>query len=181
MCYVEPVPVRKIENPYAVQRPHASVDMLERQGSFRGFTRLAESSPFKRNISLRLNELPSTLERQRQVSGGILGPQQYGAGATGPSNANTSGKQSFKQLIILYLMLCCCGICYGSACHLAVILSKRLNESSWFFGTEATYPWLICRTLCWKVMLVSTEMYFPMDLENFCHGMSTVASIVNLV
>jgi len=88
---LEPVPVRKVENPYAVQRPHASADMLERQGSFRGFTRLADSSPFKRNISLRLNELPSTLERQRQVSVGILGPQQYGSGVVGPANANTGG------------------------------------------------------------------------------------------
>jgi len=69
--------------------------MLERQGSFRGFTRLADSSPFKRNISLRLNELPSTLERHRQVSGGILGPQQYGSGVAGPAAAaNTSGTAS---------------------------------------------------------------------------------------
>ena len=80
--------MRKVENPYAVQRPHASADMLERQGSFRGFTRLAESSPFKRNISLRLNELPSTLERQRQVATGIIGPQQY----AGPASTNSSGK-----------------------------------------------------------------------------------------
>jgi len=69
--------------------------MLERQGSFRGFTRLADSSPFKRNISLRLNELPSTLERHRQVSGGILGPHQYGSGVAGPAAAaNTSGMAS---------------------------------------------------------------------------------------
>ena len=98
----EPVPVRKVENPYAVQRPHASADMLERQGSFRGFTRLADSSPFKRNISLRLNELPSTLERQRQLSSGIIGPQQYGSGVAGPAAANTSGRTG--QLMIWYLI-----------------------------------------------------------------------------
>lgn len=84
--------MRKVENPYAVQRPHASADMLERQGSFRGFTRLADSSPFKRNISLRLNELPSTLERQRQLTTGIIGPQQYGFGVVGPASTNTSGE-----------------------------------------------------------------------------------------
>lgn len=84
--------MRKVENPYAVQRPHASADMLERQGSFRGFTRLADSSPFKRNISLRLNELPSTLERQRQLTTGIIGPQQYGSGVVGPASTNTSGE-----------------------------------------------------------------------------------------
>jgi len=95
----------KIENPYAVQRPHASVDMLERQGSFRGFTRLADSSPFKRNISLRLNELPSTLERQRQVATGILGPQQYGSGIAGPASANTSGKTMIMYLLCISLLV----------------------------------------------------------------------------
>lgn len=98
LCLPEPVPVRKVENPYAVQRPHASADMIERQGSFRGFTKLADSSPFKRNISLRLNELPSTLERQRQVATGILGPQQYGTGVSGPASANTSGKTIISYL-----------------------------------------------------------------------------------
>ena len=93
--------MRKVENPYAVQRPHASVDMLERQGSFRGFTRLADSSPFKRNISLRLNELPSTLERQRQVATGIIGPQQYGAGVAGPASVNTSGKTADSNSILV--------------------------------------------------------------------------------
>jgi len=92
--------VRKVENPYAVQRPHASADMLERQGSFRGFTRLADSSPFKRNISLRLNELPSTLERQRQLSAGIIGPQQYESGVGGPAAVNTSG---MTQLNLFYI------------------------------------------------------------------------------
>lgn len=64
----EPVPVKKVDNLYAVQRPHASQNMLLRQGSFRGFPKLQETtSPFKRTISLRLNELPSTLQRQNAV------------------------------------------------------------------------------------------------------------------
>jgi len=102
LCHTDPVPVCRVENPYAIQRPHASADMLERQGSFRGFTRLADSSPFKRNISLRLNELPSTLERQRQVATGILGPQQYDSGIAGPASANTSGKTTvINSLFVL--------------------------------------------------------------------------------
>jgi len=100
--------VCKIENPYAIQRPHASADMLERQGSFRGFTRLADSSPFKRNISLRLNELPSTLERQRQVATGILGPEQYGLGIAGPASANTSGKMAFIFTLADFWLIFCC-------------------------------------------------------------------------
>jgi len=72
----EPVPVKQVDNPFALKRPHAPADIVERQGSFRSFPRLAESSPFKRNVSLRVNELPSTLERQRQVAAGIIGPEQ---------------------------------------------------------------------------------------------------------
>lgn len=52
-------------NPFAVERPHAAPHLLERQGSFRGFTHLNNSSPFKRQMSLRISELPSNLERQR--------------------------------------------------------------------------------------------------------------------
>lgn len=42
--------------------------MLERQGSFRGFTQLNQASPFKRQLSLRVNDLPSNLERTRSHS-----------------------------------------------------------------------------------------------------------------
>ena len=42
--------------------------MLERQGSFRGFTQLNQASPFKRQLSLRINDLPSNLERTRSHS-----------------------------------------------------------------------------------------------------------------
>lgn len=64
----EPVPVKRVDNPFAVQRPHATDNLLLRQGSFRGFSKLQEvSSPFKRTLSLRLNELPSTLQRQNAM------------------------------------------------------------------------------------------------------------------
>ncbi|XP_046337089.2 protein numb-like isoform X4 [Haliotis rufescens] len=77
----EPVPVRKIDNPYAVQRPHATSSMLNRQGSFRGFEKLHEaSSPFKRSVSLRLGELPSTLQRQNAI---LESPTHNGNGAVG--------------------------------------------------------------------------------------------------
>ncbi|XP_047993305.1 protein numb isoform X1 [Leguminivora glycinivorella] len=52
-------------NPFAVERPHAAPHLLERQGSFRGFSHLNNSSPFKRQMSLRISELPSNLERTR--------------------------------------------------------------------------------------------------------------------
>jgi numb-like protein len=53
-------------NPFAIERPHATPSMLERQGSFRGFTQIGAQSPFKRQMSLRITDLPSNAERQRQ-------------------------------------------------------------------------------------------------------------------
>ncbi|XP_071799363.1 uncharacterized protein [Asterias amurensis] len=60
-------PVEKPALPYAMPRRHATDAMLARQGSFRGFPGLHTQSPFKRQLSLRLNDLPSTLQRQQQV------------------------------------------------------------------------------------------------------------------
>lgn len=64
---IEPVPVKKVENPHAIARPHATPLMLQRQGSFRVFQHLNQS-PFKRQLSLRLNDLPSNLERTLSMS-----------------------------------------------------------------------------------------------------------------
>ncbi|XP_076680499.1 NUMB endocytic adaptor protein isoform X3 [Andrena cerasifolii] len=60
--------VKQVYNPFAIERPHATPSMLERQGSFRGFTQLNQASPFKRQLSLRVNDLPSNLERTRSHS-----------------------------------------------------------------------------------------------------------------
>ena len=76
----DPIPQRQTANPFAVQRPHATQDMLVRQGSFRGFQKLSETSPFKRQLSLRLNDLPSTLERRSEE------PHANGIGHNGPGN-----------------------------------------------------------------------------------------------
>ncbi|BFZ11951.1 hypothetical protein BsWGS_14991 [Bradybaena similaris] len=87
----EPVPMRAASNPYAVQRPHATANLLERQGSFRGFEKLQEiSSPFKRTLSLRLNELPSTLQRQNAVT---VSPTQNGNGVVGATIPEVSQEQ----------------------------------------------------------------------------------------
>ncbi|XP_063061566.1 numb-like protein isoform X2 [Engraulis encrasicolus] len=49
----------------AIPRRHAPLEQLVRQGSFRGFPALSQkNSPFKRQLSLRLNDLPSTLQRK---------------------------------------------------------------------------------------------------------------------
>ncbi|CAN0403977.1 unnamed protein product [Lampetra fluviatilis] len=49
----------------AIPRRRAPLEQMARQGSFRGFPALVQgSSPFKRQLSLRLDELPSTLQRR---------------------------------------------------------------------------------------------------------------------
>ncbi|XP_062873296.1 numb-like protein isoform X2 [Trichomycterus rosablanca] len=51
--------------PHIIPRRHAPLEQLVRQGSFRGFPALSQNnSPFKRQLSLRLNELPSNLQRK---------------------------------------------------------------------------------------------------------------------
>nr|XP_023020171.1 protein numb isoform X1 [Leptinotarsa decemlineata] len=57
------VPKAPPVNPFAIERPHATPSMLQRQGSCRGFSTLGQSSPFKRQMSLRVNELPSNTAR----------------------------------------------------------------------------------------------------------------------
>ncbi|XP_054260819.1 protein numb-like isoform X2 [Macrosteles quadrilineatus] len=59
---------KPISNPHAIERPHANIAMLQRQGSFRGFNQLNQASPFKRQLSLRISDLPSNLERTRAMS-----------------------------------------------------------------------------------------------------------------
>lgn len=78
----EPVPKPNVEesssaNPFAIARPHATDLMLQRQTSFREFSRLqSRTSPFKRQLSLRVSDLPSSLERKSNdasdfISGGV--------------------------------------------------------------------------------------------------------------
>ncbi|XP_034088148.1 protein numb homolog, partial [Gymnodraco acuticeps] len=51
--------------PQVIPRRHAPAEALARQGSFRGFPVLSQkTSPFKRQMSLRMNELPSNVQRK---------------------------------------------------------------------------------------------------------------------
>uniref|UniRef100_UPI00358F9475 numb-like protein isoform X2 n=1 Tax=Myxine glutinosa TaxID=7769 RepID=UPI00358F9475 len=68
-------PLSQAGFPRAIPRKHAPLEQLVRQGSFRGFPALSEkTSPFKRQLSLRLNDLPSTLQRRTdfQVTGTVV-------------------------------------------------------------------------------------------------------------
>lgn len=50
----EPPPVKSVINPYAIDRPHATPLMLQRQTSFRPLSNLRSQSPFKRQLSLKI-------------------------------------------------------------------------------------------------------------------------------
>ncbi|KAI8115221.1 protein numb isoform X1 [Lucilia cuprina] len=66
-------PQPKPFNPFAIERPHATPSMLERQGSFRAFSTIGSQSPFKRQMSLRINDLPSNAERQKAFMAAATG------------------------------------------------------------------------------------------------------------
>lgn len=60
-----PPPCVATLGPQVIPRRHAPADIIARQGSFRGFPALTQkTSPFKRQLSLRMNELPSTMQRK---------------------------------------------------------------------------------------------------------------------
>ncbi|XP_077094675.1 protein numb homolog isoform X2 [Siphateles boraxobius] len=68
-------------NPHAIPRRHAPVEAIARQGSFRGFPALSQkTSPFKRQMSLRMNELPSTMQRKSDFPSKNTVPEVEGEG-----------------------------------------------------------------------------------------------------
>nr|CAG4644138.1 EOG090X09VR [Lepidurus arcticus] len=92
----EPPPLKPVVNPYAIERPHAAPHLLERQGSFRGFSQLNQNSPFKRQLSLRIGDLPSTLERQqRSLSHDVTSPTPE------PNLSNMNGVTDSESVQIL--------------------------------------------------------------------------------
>ncbi|KAM9355696.1 protein numb homolog isoform 2-T2 [Pholidichthys leucotaenia] len=67
--------------PQAIPRRHAPAEALARQGSFRGFPALSQkTSPFKRQLSLRMNELPSTMQRKSDFPIKNIVPEVEGEG-----------------------------------------------------------------------------------------------------
>ncbi len=76
----------------SVERPHATDNMLQKQASFRGFNKLSQSLPFKRQASLRLGELPSTLERQQAMWDNSGFQQQQQANGRGMQSMSVSEK-----------------------------------------------------------------------------------------
>lgn len=51
----ETPPMKPVINPYAIDRPHATPLMLQRQTSFRPLSNLRSQSPFKRQLSLKIS------------------------------------------------------------------------------------------------------------------------------
>lgn len=59
----EPPPMKPVINPYAIDRPHATPLMLQRQTSFRPLSNLRSQSPFKRQLSLKLVSTQAPINR----------------------------------------------------------------------------------------------------------------------
>ncbi|KAM9777233.1 protein numb homolog [Neosynchiropus ocellatus] len=75
-----PLPVASLGH-QAIPRRHAPAEALARQGSFRGFPSLSQkTSPFKRQLSLRLAELPSTMQRKSDFPMQNVVPEVEGEG-----------------------------------------------------------------------------------------------------
>ena len=70
MPAVDPIPIKNVDNPHAIERPKAKNDPFTRQNSLRGTTGL--QMPFKRNAaaytSLKPGELPS-FQQQKLTNG----------------------------------------------------------------------------------------------------------------
>lgn len=84
-------------NPFAIERPHATPSMLQRQGSCRGFSTLGENSPFKRQMSLRVNELPSNTARLNAYKSPTSPPQVSPIPEVSPGDSVTALCQQLSQ------------------------------------------------------------------------------------
>lgn len=68
----EPPPMKPVINPYAIDRPHATPLMLQRQTSFRPLSNL--KSPFKRQLSMRITGSQATNEMNNTKCISIVPP-----------------------------------------------------------------------------------------------------------
>lgn len=95
MPAAQPVPIRPVDNPHAIERPKPSTDTFSRQNPLRATGALQLPASFKRNTaaysSLKPGELPSF---QQQKSGFNLTMNGGGSGSTTPTSAAASTKTS---------------------------------------------------------------------------------------
>ncbi|XP_074649994.1 protein numb-like isoform X2 [Tubulanus polymorphus] len=132
----EPVPMKKVDTPYAVQRPHATVSMLQRMGSFRGFSKLNESSsPFKRQLSLRLSDLPSTLQRQQAMAFDNNGNVNSSNGPASPIAEASPTKENADSIAEM-----CQQLSQGLTAMSYEGFSKNVREGSAHSSVNSTPP-----------------------------------------
>ena len=72
--FPEPVPVRNVDTPHALPRPHASASMMQRQGSFRGFSQLNQvrSPTFFFYSICRRKRLGTAISRCKEIYRNLL-------------------------------------------------------------------------------------------------------------
>jgi len=87
---VEPPPMKPVINPNAIDRPHATPLMLQRQISFRTLSHLRSQTPFKRQLSLKLQQF----ERAAALAG--TEQQQISTALTSPNPNLSDGRQQLS-------------------------------------------------------------------------------------
>uniref|UniRef100_A0A0X3PUL0 Protein numb n=2 Tax=Schistocephalus solidus TaxID=70667 RepID=A0A0X3PUL0_SCHSO len=73
--------------PGAIPRPRASPSLIERQTSLRLFPKLQETSPFKQSLSLRMTEMPPSLQRINRMVNGQTIPEEKALELESPISA----------------------------------------------------------------------------------------------
>lgn len=154
LCFVclcaEPPPVKPVVNPFAIERPHAAPHLLERQGSFRGFSQLNQSSPFKRQMSLRIGDLPSTVERQQN---------SLSTEAPGYKSNLTNGQPGKGILLGRSSGL---HLCYRIS--MSLLPSVEVSWRSRFFFLFRCSSFFLVRRKCLQRLTVLTSFAFDMDI-----------------
>lgn len=119
ICVVEPpAPAKTVVNPFAIERPHAAPHLLERQGSFRGLSQLNQSSPFKRQMSLRIGDLPSTVERQQNSLSNDAPSYKSNLSATPGKIFTLISLLAWCCVCVFFIFILCCVCCV--ACLICV-------------------------------------------------------------
>jgi numb-like protein len=96
MPAAEPVPIKAVDNPHAIERPKPSVDAFQRQNSLRGS---ALQMPFKRSTaaytSLKPGELPSF--QQQKIASGFSSNSPLASASAASTNAQTKTSLLMQQ------------------------------------------------------------------------------------
>ncbi|KAG8200101.1 hypothetical protein JTE90_001956 [Oedothorax gibbosus] len=142
----DPPPAKQVHNPYAIERPHAPPTMLQRQNSFRGFSSLNQASPFKRQLSLRIGDLPSTQERQRSMSVGSSDMMAHQNGMTVTPIPESSPLVERQDTISNMCQQLSQGLSFLSSSHSGDVFDMEMSKTQKADVSSRAEEWLASST-----------------------------------